>query len=128
MSEKDLDQDVDQHDDQRKYRRIKISNLSKINEADCQVLNVSREGLLLASPEGELIPHKVKKKTNDGKSVEIQLRIKGDWVPLNADIVWAINDDVSESVFMGVFVTEAPDEYLDFVNNLYLETEESAGE
>jgi hypothetical protein len=101
------------NENRRKHKRIRIHNLAKINDASCSIINVSKDGLLLTSDF-----------ETSHKNVEIELKIDGKWVPLQAAVVWFITNTVSKAVSMGVFIKKAPREYKDFVDNLYLEADE----
>lgn len=97
----------------RKFRRIKISNLAKLNDTGCSVINVSKEGMMLAADLDA-----------PGKLVHIQLKINGRWLDLAASVVWAIKTPKTNLERLGVCITEAPPEYSEFVENLYLEADE----
>lgn len=102
------------HEKRRKFKRIKISNLAKVNEVCCSLHNVSREGFLLSTnPEA----------VGQGKNIELKLKIDGKWVELRALIIWSISQKKgrSASVSIGGYITSAPTEYTDFIENLYLE-------
>jgi len=100
----------------RKYRRIKVSNLAKLNNSDCSILNISKEGFLLSTGKLKALP--------TGKEADIQLKIKGTWVNIKAQVMWSMKDIASKSVSMGFFVTGAPPQYTEFVANLYFEVNE----
>ena len=97
----------------RKHRRIKIENLSKIHNTNISVINVSKEGLLVAT-NFEL----------PDQTVDIQLKISGKWVDLHGTVMWLITHPVSNQITMGIFIKKAPPEYNDFIDNLYLEAAE----
>ena len=99
--------------DRRKFKRIKISNLSRIDNTDCTILNASKDGLLLAAQE-----------QTDESKVKIQLKINGQWVDIDGDVMWSVIDPYSQHTSMGVFVTKAPAEYKELIENLYLEADE----
>jgi hypothetical protein len=101
------------NENRRKHKRIRIHNLAKINDTSCSVVNVSKDGLLLTSDF-----------ETTHKNVEIELKIDGKWVALQAAVVWFITNTVSKAVSMGVFIKKAPQEYRDFIDNLYLEADE----
>ncbi len=98
----------------RKYKRIRITSLAKLNNAGCAVLNVSREGLLVAT---DIPPEE--------KHVEVQLKIKGRWSILHGTIMWAMDGPNPTAKRIGVCITEAPLEYKEFIDNLYIEADES---
>jgi hypothetical protein len=102
------------YEKRRKFKRIKINNLAKVNEARCSIHNVSREGFLL-STDFESV--------GQGKDIALKLKIDGKWVELKAQIIWSITQKTerSSSVFIGGYITGAPTEYTDFIENLYLE-------
>jgi hypothetical protein len=103
------------YEKRRKYKRIKINNLAKVNEVCCSLHNVSREGFLL-STDAESIGQQ-------GKDISLKLKINGKWVELKAMIIWSITqkNGHSASVSIGGYITSAPIEYTDFIENLYLE-------
>jgi hypothetical protein len=99
-------------DERRKYKRFKIKTMTRLNNTSCSIINVSKEGMLLtgsleASPD----------------QMNIQLKINGQWVDLKAKRMWVMENPKARSKRMGVFITQAPAEYDDFVNNLYLEAD-----
>jgi hypothetical protein len=102
------------YEDRRKYKRIKVSNLARINDASYSVMNISKDGLLLSNEHEAL---------NPGEKIDIQLKVKGKWVDLRAMIMWSVKEGASQSVSMGILITHAPSEYNEFVENLYLETD-----
>lgn len=102
------------YDDRRKYKRIKVSNLARINDARYSVMNISKDGILLSND------HEV---WDPGEKIEIQLKVKGKWVDLKAMIMWSMKESVSQAVSMGILITHAPSEYNEFVENLYLEAD-----
>jgi hypothetical protein len=97
----------------RKYKRVKISAVSTINNVDCAVINVSKEGMML---HGNL-------KTNQ-KDVNIQLKINGKWQELKGMVVWCLDGATPKLKRMGIYIIDAPHEYREFIQNLYLETDE----
>lgn len=99
--------------EKRKYRRIKVSNLAKLNNGDCSIINISKEGLLLSDGKIKPLP--------TGKEVDIQLKIKGTWVDLKAQVMWSLKDIATKAVSMGFFIISAPPEFTEFVANLYFE-------
>jgi hypothetical protein len=102
------------YEDRRKYKRIKVSSLAKINDARYSVMNISKDGLLLSNDHEVLDP---------GEKIDIQLKVKGKWVDLRAMIMWSMKEGASQSVSMGILITQAPPEYNEFVENLYLEAD-----
>lgn len=102
------------YEKRRKFKRIKINNLAKVNEVCCSLQNVSREGFLL-STDSESV--------GQGKNIVLKLKIDGKWVELKAMIIWSISqkNGHSASVSIGGYITSAPSEYTDFIENLYLE-------
>ncbi len=102
------------HENRRKFKRVKISNLAKVNDACCALHNVSKDGLLLSTDPETL---------GQGKSVDIKLKIKGEWVDLQALVIWAIPEkkEGSTTISIGGYITSAPTEYTEFIENLYLE-------
>lgn len=100
-------------DKTRKFRRIKVSNLAKLNDTGCSVLNVSKDGMMLAADLDA-----------PGSLVHIQLKINGKWLDLAASVVWAMKMPNTKLERMGVCITEAPPEYSEFIENLYLEADE----
>ncbi len=103
--------------EKRKYRRIKVSNLARLNNSDCPISNISKEGLMMSSGKLRALP--------TGKQVDIQLKIKGEWVDLKAQVMWSLKDNASGSVSMGFFIISAPHEYTGFISNLYFEVKEN---
>lgn len=101
----------------RKYKRVRIHNLSRIDEGDCQIVNASRDGLLVSVRNASL-----------RENVELQLKIDGKWVELDGDIMWSVTDPHTQFTSMGVFVTKAPLEYKELIENLYLEADETGEE
>ncbi|MCP5104587.1 MAG: PilZ domain-containing protein [bacterium] len=101
------------HENRRKNKRLKFSNLAKINEEGCSVINISRDGILLSGEQGVV---------ESGRHIKIQLKIRGHWVELEALVVWIV--EKGESVSMGIFITSAPREYTEFIENLYLEADQ----
>ncbi len=97
----------------RKSKRFKIKNMSKIDNCDCAVINVSRDGLLLET----------KAKKSQSK-VDLQLKINGKWIDLQGNRMWEIENNENHHTRIGVFITKAPPEYADFVNNLYFEDDQ----
>lgn len=99
-------------DERRRSRRFRIKTMTKLNNTSCSIINVSKEGMLIsgsleASPE----------------MMNIQLKIDGKWVDLKAKRMWVMENQGSRTSRIGVFITQAPAEYDDFVNNLYLEAD-----
>ncbi len=105
--------------DKRKHTRFKIANLSKIKDHDYSIINISKEGILLSTNFEATNPD-----AQPNKSVDIQLKINGKWVDLQARVMWALNDHASDTISMGVFISKAPHEYTNFIDNLYLEANE----
>lgn len=105
------------YEDRRKFKRVKLSNLAKVNDSCCSLHNVSRDGFLLTTEPGAL---------GQGKNIDIKLKIKGEWVDLKALIIWSIpqKKEGSDSVSIGGYITDAPKEYMEFIENLYLEASE----
>lgn len=101
------------NDNRRTHKRIRIHNLAKINDDNCSIINVSKDGLLLTTDFEA-----------SRKDVDIELKIDGKWVALQAAVIWFITNTISHAVSMGVFITKAPREYMNFVDNLYLEADE----
>ncbi len=102
-----------EYENRRKYKRIKIKTMSKLNDANCSIVNISRDGMLLSGDMESPQP-----------SVDIQLKINGQWIGLAGTQMWAIPHDASHYTRMGVFITNAPPEYKDFIDNLYLEADQ----
>ncbi len=100
------------YDKERKYKRIKINKMSKINNSECSTVNISRNGMMLT---GDLEVQQ--------NLVHIQLRINGKWIDLEGKQMWAIENSAAHYTRLGVFITSAPKEYEDFVDNLYLEAD-----
>lgn len=102
------------YEDRRKFKRVKISNLAKVNDACCSLHNVSRDGFLLSTDPEAL---------GQGKNIDIKLKIKGKWVELQALIIWSIpqKKEGSTAVSIGGYITSAPKEYTEFIENLYIE-------
>ncbi|MCP4217635.1 MAG: PilZ domain-containing protein [bacterium] len=97
--------------DSRKHKRIKVDNLSRLNSSGCSIINVSKDGLLVSTDHDA-----------DAKTVDIQLKVNHQWVDLKAEVMWSITD--GDHISMGLFIIEAPDQYHDFIADLYLEANE----
>ena len=102
------------HEDRRKYKRIKVSNLAKIRDTGYSKMNISKHGLLFSNEHEVLDP---------GETIDIQLKVKGKWVDLKAMIMWSMKKGASQSVSMGILITHAPPGYNEFIENLYLEAD-----
>ena len=102
------------YENKRKFKRVKISNLAKVNDSCCSLHNVSKDGLLLSTAPEAL---------GQGENIDIKLKIKGEWVDLQALIIWSIpqKKNGSTSLSIGGYITDAPPEYTEFIENLYLE-------
>jgi hypothetical protein len=97
----------------RKYKRVKITTISKLNNTGCSVINISKEGMML---HGNLKAPQ--------KQVDIQLKINGKWLDMKGIVVWCLDGPSPDLKRMGVCITEAPVEYSEFIDNLYLEADE----
>ncbi|MGE5342932.1 MAG: PilZ domain-containing protein [Candidatus Omnitrophota bacterium] len=100
---------------ERKFKRIKITALSKINHAGCSVINISKEGMMLY---GNL-------NSND-QSCDIQLKISGKWLDLKGKIIWTLDGPKPNLKHIGIYIIDAPTEYQEFIDNLYLEVDEKS--
>lgn len=100
---------------ERKYRRIKIkiTDLSKINNTNCAVHNISREGMMVTA--------KIK---NPPYRVTVELRINHQLVILQGNVMWSSGRKMSRMKKLGIFIIDAPPQFHDFINNLYLEADE----
>lgn len=98
---------------QRKYKRIKITAISRLDNAELTVINISKEGMMLY---GSCNSRK--------KMVDIQLKIRGKWLDLKGKIVWCLEGEAQDLKRVGICITDAPPEYNEFVDNLYLEADE----
>lgn len=87
--------------------------MSKINDTTCAIHNISREGMLVTA-ELKTPPFRV----------TIELRIRNRWVILKGNVMWCSNGRNSLTKKMGIFIIEAPAEFHDFIDNLYLEADE----
>ncbi len=58
------------------------------------------------------------------KMVDIQLKIRGKWLDLKGKIVWCLEGEAQDLKRVGICITDAPPEYTEFVDNLYLEADE----
>ena len=101
-------------ENRRKYKRIKVRKLVKINDTGCTMMNISREGLFLSNAPELLDP---------GEKIDIQLKIKGKKVDLKGMIMWSVKKGTPQAVSMGILITHAPHEYNEFIENLYLEVD-----
>jgi len=97
--------------DIRKFERFRIKTMSQLNNTDVSVINVSKEGMMVS---GRIPP--------DQSVLNIRLKINGKWVEMKGARMWCIDNGSSQSVLMGLCISQAPPEYQTFVNNLYLET------
>jgi hypothetical protein len=97
----------------RKFKRIKITAISRINDSNCAVVNVSKEGMMLCGNW---------KSTH--KRVDIQLKVRGKWLDMKGDVVWCLDGPTPQLKRVGVYITDAPQEYKEFIENLYLEADE----
>jgi len=97
----------------RKYKRIKITAISKLNDTNCSVINISKEGMMLCG-----------NWRSTEKFADIQLKIGGKWIYLKGKIMWSMDGESPELKRVGVYITQAPPEYRDFIENLYLEADE----
>ena len=103
--------------DRRRLKRIKIDKLSRINSADCKIINVSKEGLMLSADSGD--------SAETDEQIQVKLNIKGEWVQITAIVVWRIQDAKSNAVSIGAFIKDAPKEYEEYLENLYFEVSET---
>ncbi|MCP4152144.1 MAG: PilZ domain-containing protein [bacterium] len=103
----------------RKHKRFKIANLSKIEDHDYSIINISKEGILLSTNFEPANPD-----AQPDKTVNIQLKVNGKWVDLEARVMWVLTDKASDIMSMGVFISKAPQAYNNFIDNLYLEANE----
>jgi hypothetical protein len=97
----------------RKFKRIKITAISKLNNKSCSVINISREGMMLCG-----------NWKSTEKIVDIQLKIGGRWIFLKGKIMWSMDGNSPKLKRVGVYIIQAPPEYGDFIDNLYLEADE----
>ena len=105
--------------DRRKLKRIKIDKLSRINDSECKVINVSREGLMLSADSVDSA------NTDTDEQIQVKFNIKGEWVQITAIVVWRIQDVKSNAVSIGAFIKDAPKEYEEYLENLYFEVSET---
>ncbi|MCP5051698.1 MAG: PilZ domain-containing protein [bacterium] len=98
------------YENRRKYERIKIKKMSKLNDTNCEIINISKDGMMLT---GEL--------ESSESHVEVQLKIGGNWVNLQGTTMWVMNKPSTQIKRIGIFITQAPPQYKDFIDNLYLE-------
>ena len=103
------------YDNRRKYERIKIKKMSRLNNTDCQIINISKEGMLLAGDVDSSEP-----------DVNIRLKIDGEWISLEGTKMWVMNKPSTKIKRIGIYITTAPTEYMEFVDNLYLEAHQEA--
>lgn len=105
-----------EYPNKRKYRRIRITTISSLNNTSCAVINVSKKGLLLSGDNNETVSQK--------KQVDIQLKIKVKWIDLKGIVVWPADGPRPKLKRIRVCITYAPPEYEEFIDNLYLEADE----
>lgn len=87
--------------------------MTKLNNCGCTIVNVSKDGLLIAA-DNEAAK----------KFVDISLKINGKWLDLKGNVMWAVNGHKPNQKKIGVYITHAPEQYAEFVDNLYLEANE----
>lgn len=100
-------------EERRRFKRIRITAMTKLNNCGCTIVNVSKDGLLIATDSQAA-----------KKPVDISLKINGKWLDLKGNVMWAVNGQKPYKKKIGVYITHAPPQYEEFVDNLYLEANE----
>jgi hypothetical protein len=105
---------MDSNEERRKFKRIKITAMTKLNNCGCSIVNVSKNGLLVSMD-------------NDApqKLVNISLKINGKWLDMKGNVMWAVNGHNNSHKKLGIYITHAPPQYKEFIDNLYLEANEN---
>ena len=103
--------------ERRKFKRIRIDKLSKLDSIDCQIVNVSKEGLLLVTQVGD--------KNHSDEKIKVKLKIQGEWIRITAIVVWRIQDEKTQSVSLGAYIKDPPPEYKEYLDQLYFEASEN---
>jgi hypothetical protein len=101
-------------EDRRKYKRIKVCKLVRIDDAGITKMNICKEGFLLSNAPELLDP---------GEKIDIRLKVKGKKVDLKSMIMWSVKKGTPQTISMGLLITHAPPEYNEFIENLYLEVD-----
>ncbi len=97
----------------RAHKRITIEKATEINSCKCRIMNISTSGMMISSPQLH----------GDGP-VEIMMEIDGAVVTLEGQVVWSTDNAHEDCFDMGIYITNAPASFRQFVDNLYLEVKE----
>ncbi len=99
--------------EKRKNKRFAKALSAKYKETNCSVLNISSKGVLLetdTSLPDYLFPI--------SQSIQFELEIDGEWMFLNGTVQWVASYPSSSRV--GIFITDAPSPYGEFIKELYV--------
>lgn len=96
--------------ERRNSKRFDEKLSAKIENEMCTVLNVSAKGVLLQTTlPVYFFPLE--------KDINFQLQVEGQWLGCHGTVMWIQSEP--EHSKLGLFIHEAPEQYLDFMKGLY---------
>lgn len=96
--------------ERRNNKRFDEKMSARIENEDCIVLNVSSKGVLLQTK------RPVYFFPLEGM-IDIHLQVEGRWLVVEGKVMWIQSEALNSKI--GLFIEQAPEEYLDFLKGLY---------